>query len=214
MSSVRVELLKTAKELNPRGLNQGTSGNASARSGAASFLVTPTGVSYDALSDEDLVELNLDGSARTGKLAPSSEWRIHRDLYAQRSDVGAVVHVHSMFATTLACLRKGIPAMHYMVAAAGGNDIRCARYETYGTEELSRAVLDAMQGRKACLMANHGMLAVGPDLASALKLAVEVETLAAQYWRALQIGEPHILDDAEMARVHERFRSYGQSKKR
>ena len=204
-------IVATGRRLNDSGLNQGTSGNLSVRV-VDGFLVTPTGVPYETLRPEQVVQMRADGSVLPGQLVPSSEWAIHRDVYAARAEVGGVLHAHSMFATTLACLRRGIPAVHYMVAAAGGSDIRCADYATYGTPELSRNVLAALRDRKACLMANHGLVTVGESLPAAFKLAVEVETLAAQYWRALQVGEPVILDDAEMARVLAKFKSYGQQK--
>jgi len=143
-----------------------------------------------------------------GTHAPSSEWRLHRDIYARFTEANAVVHAHSPFATTLACLDRGIPAFHYMIAMAGGNDIRCAPYATFGTQELSDAALSALDGRKACLLAHHGMIAVGDSLQAALALAVEVETLAEMYWRALQIAEPTVLAADEMARVLEKFSHY------
>lgn len=211
LGSERELIVATGRRMNDSGLNQGTSGNLSVRV-ADGFLVTPTGVPYEALRPEDVVHMRADGGVAPGQLAPSSEWAIHRDVYAARPEVGGVLHAHSMFATTLACLRRGIPAVHYMVAAAGGADIRCADYATYGTPELSRNVLGALADRNACLMANHGLLAVGESLPAAFKLAVEVETLAAQYWRALQVGTPVILDDDEMARVLAKFKSYGQKK--
>ncbi|NTX34094.1 class II aldolase/adducin family protein [Myxococcus sp. CA033] len=201
-------MIATCRKMNAAGLNQGTSGNLSLRV-AEGFLLTPTGMDYDALAPEDIVLMRLDGS-HEGRRLPSSEWQLHRDLLVARPEVGAVLHAHSMFCTTLACLRRGIPAFHYMVSAAGGVDVRCAAYATFGTEELARRVLEALEGRKACLMANHGMLALGAGLAQAFKLAVEVETLAAMYWRALQVGEPVLLDDEEMARVLEKFKTYGQ----
>lgn len=206
---LRRELLETARRMNELGLNQGTSGNVSARV-EGGMLITPTGMPYEDMRSEDVVEMRHDGHVPAFQLLPSSEWRIHRDLYARRDDVGAVVHAHAMFATTLSCLRRGIPAVHYMIALAGGKDIRCAEYATFGTAELSLATLDALHERKACLLANHGMIAVGNNLKSALRLSLEVETLAAQYWRALQIGQPVILDDEEMERVLEKFDSYGQ----
>ncbi len=143
-------------------------------------------------------------------MLPSSEWRFHRDIYAARGDAQAIVHTHAPFATTLACMHRGIPPFHYMVAVAGGNDIRCAPYATFGTQELSDHAVAALAGRRACLLANHGMIAVGASLERALALAVEVETLAETYWRALQVGEPVLLPDAEMARVLEKFATYGQ----
>lgn len=206
---LRRELVETARRMNDLGLNQGASGNVSARVDGG-LLITPTGVPYEEMRPEDVVEMRMDGRVPAFQLLPSSEWRIHRDLYATRADVGAVVHAHAMFATTLSCLRRGIPAVHYMIALAGGHDVRCAEYATFGTPELSAAALAALRGRKACLLANHGMIAVGATLREALKLALEVETLAAQYWRALQIGEPVVLDEAEMERVLEKFQTYGQ----
>lgn len=209
----RRELVDLGRRLNEGGLNQGTSGNLSVRV-EGGLLVTPTGLACDRLELEDPVEVGLDGRVPAHQRAPSSEWRIHRDLYLAREDLHAVVHVHSMFATTLSMVGMGIPAVHYMVAVAGGNDVRCAPYATFGTQALSDVVLEAMTGRKACLMANHGMLAAGATLAEALRIAIEVETLAAQYWRALQIGRPNVLDDAEMARVLDKFRTYGQPRSR
>ena len=158
--------------------------------------------------------MTIDGTAHGDRL-PSSEWRFHRDLYRAREEFRAIVHAHAPFATTLACLRRGIPAFHYMVAMAGGRDIRCAPYATFGSAELAAHAVAAMAGRRACLLANHGMIAAGADLASALALAVEVEGLAEMYWRALQLGEPVILSDAEMDTVvAEKFRSYGQPESR
>lgn len=206
--ALREAMIATARKMNTTGLNQGTSGNLSQRV-EEGFLLTPSGMDYDTLMPEDIVLMRFDGS-HEGRREPSTEWRIHRDILAGRPEVGAVLHAHSMFCTTLACLRRGIPSFHYMVTKAGGEDIRCAPYATFGTEELSRHAVAALEGRKACLMANHGMLALGGDLAGAFKLAVEVETLAAMYWRALQVGEPVLLDRAEMMRVLEKFKTYGQ----
>src|SRR5262249_53087245 len=152
----------------------------------------------------DVVAMTMDGAAQ-GPRTPSSEWRFHRDIYAARAEAQAIVHTHSPFATTLSCLERGIPAFHYMIAVAGGSDIRCAPYATFGTQELSDHALRALNGRRACLLANHGMIAMGASLAEAFALAVEVEALAEQYWRALQIGQPIILSDAEMGRVLEKF---------
>lgn len=190
-------------------LTQGTSGNVSARIDGG-FVVTPTGLPYEQLTPDDLVTMSLDGNVVGGRRAPSSEWRFHRDLYVDRPEFSAIVHVHSTFATSLACVRRAIPAFHYMVAVAGGVDVRCAAYATFGTEELSRNALAAMRGRKACLLANHGLLAAGRDPEDAFRVAHEIETLAKQYWHALQVGEPVVLDAAEMDVVLEKFRSYGQ----
>ncbi|MBZ4330122.1 class II aldolase/adducin family protein [Corallococcus interemptor] len=205
---LREAMVATSRRMNTSGLNQGTSGNLSQRV-EGGFLLTPSGMNYETMTPEDLVLMRFDGS-HEGHRKPSTEWQLHRDILQARPEVNAVLHAHSMFSTTLACLRRGIPAFHYMVSAAGGTDIRCAEYATFGTPELARHMMVALEGRKACLLANHGMVAMGADLAAAWKLAVEVETLAAMYWRALQVGEPVVLDDAEMERVFQQFRGYGQ----
>ncbi len=205
----RREIIDTARKMNALGLNQGTSGNISVRVDAG-LLITPSGVPYEECRPGDIVEMGMDGGTHSRR-RPSSEWRFHRDIVAARPEVGAVIHAHSAFATTLACLGRGIPAFHYMIAVAGGKDIRCAPYATFGTQALSDAAVKALEGRRACLLANHGMIVVGPALKPALALAVEVETLAEQYWRALQVGEPTLLDDAEMDVVLEKFRTYGQN---
>jgi L-fuculose-phosphate aldolase len=205
---LRREIIGTALAMNACGLNRGKSGNVSSRI-EGGFLITPSGLAYESMSPEDIVAMTLDGEPR-GSLLPSSEWRFHRDIYASRADAGAIVHAHSPFATTLACLGRDIPAFHYMIAVAGGKDIRCAPYATFGTQELSDRALTALKERKACLLANHGMIAIGATLTTALALAVEVEALAEQYWRALQIGAPNLLSDAEMDVVLAKFESYGQ----
>jgi len=205
---LRQAIIDTARAMNTAGINQGTAGNVSVRHGKG-YLITPSGMAYDDLKADDVVQMNLTGKS-TGKRNPSSEWRFHQDIYAVRSDVGGVVHTHSPYATSLSCLRRGIPAFHYMVAVAGGADIRCADYATFGTQELSDLALTALEDRKACLLANHGMIACGRDLAEALKVAIEVETLAAQYWRCLQIGDPVLLPAAEMERVLNLFQTYGK----
>lgn len=204
----RKAIVAASREMNRLGINQGTSGNIGLRI-AGGFLVTPTGVPAAELDARMIVRMGFDGR-HEGPYLPSSEWRFHRDILASRPDAAAVVHCHAMFATTLAIARRDIPAVHYMIAAAGGPTIRCASYATYGTQELSDAALAALEGRNACLLANHGMIALGPTLARALWLAVEVETLAAQYWRVLQIGGPTLLSDAEIAAVLARFGGYGQ----
>lgn len=193
------------------GLNRGSSGNVSTRCGEG-FLITPSGLPSAEIRPDQVVYVDMQGRAREG-LPPSSEWRIHRDLYQARPEVGAVVHAHSPFAVSLACLRLDIPAFNYMVAVAGGKDIRCAEYATFGTQALSDHILAAMTGRRACLMANHGLVAVGGDLEQALALAVEVEGLCEQYWRASLMGEPVLLTDSEMDEVLERFKGYGQFSK-
>lgn len=192
--------------MNRIGLNQGTSGNLSARL-ESGFLVTPSGLPYESMTADDVVLLSWDGDHEPGE-RPSSEWRFHRDILAKRPEAGAVLHVHAMFATVLACLGLGIPAFHYMVAVAGGADIRCAPYATFGSQELSDHAVRALEGRDACLLANHGLIVLGATPAGALDLAREVETLAAQYWRARLIGEPNLLDAAEMDRVLAKFADY------
>src|SRR5688572_30341299 len=194
VSDQRKELIGTARALSA--LTHGTSGNVSARRGADSVWVTPTGMDYDLLTVDDIPAVDFAGRW-FGRRKPSSEWRFHRDILKGRSDVNAVVHCHSLFAVALACAVKGIPAFHYMVAVAGGGDIRCAPYATFGTEQLSQNAVKALEGRNACLLANHGLIAVGDSLAAALKLAGEVENLAAQYWHTLQTGEAKILSAAE-----------------
>lgn len=202
-------LVGTAQATLSLGLTHGTSGNVSART-ERGFCITPSGVPYERLQPTDLVELDMAGAVLRGALKPSSEWRIHRDVYTARPEVGAVVHAHPPFATTISCLRRDLPAVHYMIAVAGGATVRCATYATFGTGELSRAALAALEGRQACLLANHGLVALGNDLEAALRVGLEIEQVAEIYWRALAVGEPVILDDAEMARVLERFREYGQ----
>jgi L-fuculose-phosphate aldolase len=212
-TELRGLVIATALAMNAAGINRGKSGNVSARwrdGDFDGFLVTPSALPYAQTEPADIVAVSLAGDAR-GRRPPSSEWRFHRDIYAQRPDAQAVVHVHAPFATSLACLRRGIPAFHYMVAVAGGNDIRCAPYATFGTQALSDNVMEALAGRVACLMANHGMIAVGKSLQAALALAVEVETLAEMYWRALQVGEPALLSDDEMRVVLDKFAGYGKA---
>jgi L-fuculose-phosphate aldolase len=206
-TALRERIVATARRMNALGINQGSSGNVSARV-EGGFLVTPSGLPYEDLRGADLVHVSLGGHA-TGHREPSSEWRFHRDIYAARPEAGAVVHTHSACATTLACLERAIPAFHYEVAFAGGNDIRCAPYRTFGTQELSDAALAALEGRRACLLAHHGVIAFGTDLDDALRLADKVEALSRLYWQAIQVEAPTILDDAEMARIVERFRHYG-----
>ena len=209
---LRERVIATARAMNASGINRAKAGNVSARrreDGFDGFLITPTGVDYERLAPDDIVAVTCEGEPR-GRLAPSSEWRFHRDIYATRSDAHAIVHTHAPFCTTLACLDRGIPAFHYRVAVAGGRDIRCAPYATFGTQALADAAVGALAGRRACLLAHHGMIAIGGSLGRALRLAVEVESLAETYWRALQIGEPATLADDEMDRVLDRFAGYGQ----
>ena len=203
---LRKQIISTAMQMNARGINRGKSGNVSAR-WKDGFLVTPSGLPYEETKPGDIVFIDEKATA-TGKRPPSSEWRFHFDIYRHKNDVNAVVHAHSSFATTLSCLEMALPAFHYMVAVAGGNSIRCAPYATFGTQSLSDNALIALEDRKACLLANHGLIATAASLASALALAVEVEALCEQYWRALQIGKPNLLSDAEMAVVVEKFKTY------
>ena len=205
--ALRERVVATARGMNAAGINRAKAGNVSAR-WRDGFLVTPSAIPYDRLAADDVVEMSGDGTPR-GARPPSSEWRFHRDIYAARPDAQAIVHAHAPFCTTLACLGRGIPPFHYMVAVAGGRDIRCAPYATFGSQALADGVLAALEGRRACLMANHGMVAFAGDLERALQLAIEVESLAEAYWRVLQIGEPVLLDDDEMARVVAKFERYG-----
>ena len=215
---LREAVVATARAMNGLGINRGKSGNVSARWRNGDFdgyLITPTGLPYAETGATDVVAMPVEGAADAarGTRLPSSEWRFHRDIYRARPEVNAIVHTHAPFATSLACLHRGIPAFHYMVAVAGGNDIRCAPYATFGTQALSDHAVTALEGRRACLLANHGMIAIGATLAAALALAAEVETLAEMYWRALQIGQPEVLPDAEMDIVVEKFTTYGQPRR-
>jgi L-fuculose-phosphate aldolase len=210
-ADLRTTVIAACRELTRRGLTYGTSGNVSVRYGERQFFVSPSGMDYEALQADDVPLMDLEGRW-FGRRRPSSEWRFHRDIFKSRRDVGAIVHTHSPRATALACTGRGIPAFHYMVAVAGGRDVRCAPYEAFGTQELSDAALAALRDRKACLLANHGVIATGADLPSAISLAGEIENLALQYCAALSLGEVRILDDAEMDRVVEKFRTYGQQK--
>jgi len=208
-SGIRERLAGAARKLSTMGMNPGRSGNLSARV-PGGFLVTSSGRPYDTMGPGDLVLLDSAGAPRDGQGKPSSEWRLHRDIYARVPQAGSVVHTHSPFATTLACIGRGIPAFHYEVAFAGGADIRCAPYATFGTQELSDAALAALDGRRACLLANHGAVAWGEDIEDAMGLAEKVEALARLYWQALQVGDPHLLSEAEMATVLDKFAGYGK----
>jgi L-fuculose-phosphate aldolase len=208
---LRRAIVEKCRWMNAVGLNQGTSGNISARLGEI-MLITPTGVPYDFLAPEMIVRMPIGGrdGAFAGSMKPSSEWRIHRDILRARPEVGAVVHAHATYATVLAIARRAIPACHYMIAAFGGNDVRCAGYARYGTQELSDLALQALAGRAGCLLANHGMIATGPTLDKAMWLAVELETIAKQYYLSLAIGGPVLLSDAEVEETRKGFASYGQ----
>jgi L-fuculose-phosphate aldolase len=209
-AALRAAVVAQCRWMNASGLNQGSSGNISVRHGAG-MLITPSAVPYEAMAAEMLAVVPLDGAAGAwhGPLRPSTEWRFHRDILRARPEVGAVVHAHAPCATALSMARRPIPAAHYMVALFGGADVRCAAYATFGTEALSRAALAALEGRSACLLANHGMIATGPDLDRAMRMAVELEALARQYVIALAIGGPVLLTGAEIAEAAAAMEGYG-----
>ena len=207
----RARLLHTLRAMGAARLNVGTSGNASQRLAGGRMLISPSGIAAERCRAEDMVVVEADGRY-AGARAPSSEWQLHHDVYAAFPAAGAVLHAHAPFATALACQRLDIPPFHYMIARFGGTTVRCARYATFGTQALSEATVAALHERSACLLANHGMVVYGRDLAHALALAIEFETLCAQYWRTLQLGVPVLLTEAEMAEVIERFRWYGRAR--
>ncbi|MBX9848881.1 MAG: class II aldolase/adducin family protein [Rhodocyclaceae bacterium] len=209
LSQLKASVLACARAMNASGINRGTAGNVSART-EGGFVVTPTGMDYLQSAPDDMVFVAMDGQS-SDKRKPSSEWHFHRDIYVQRPEAGAIVHTHSPFATSLACLGKDVPPFHYMIARFGGDTVRCADYATFGTQALSDTMLRALSGRSACLMANHGMTVFGRDLDQALAHAIELEVLCEQYWRVLQLGEPRLLPEDEMQRVLEKFKTYGQS---
>lgn len=208
-SSLRARVIAAARDLAATGLSPQMSGNVSARNGG-SVLITPSGIPYTALSPDDISEIAMNGEVLAGPHAPSSEWQMHAAIYEAFPQAGGIVHAHSDFATVLAVMKREIPPFHYMVAVAGGRNIRVADYATFGTAELARNAVAALEGRRACLLAHHGQIAFGESVEAALHLAHEVETLSAQYWRALQLGEPDLLSDEEMALNVEKFRTYGR----
>lgn len=203
----RQSIIDACLEMNRLGVNQGTSGNISLRH-EDHILITPTSTPYDQLRPEDIVRMNMDGSTE-GRLQASSEWRFHRDIMVAKPEVNAIVHAHPTYSTIIAITGRPIPAIHYMIAVAGGDDIKCAPYATFGSEELSAHAVEALKDRKACLLEHHGIIAVGTSLSKALWLSVEVETLARQYHGALQIGEARLLPSEEIARVLAKMGSYG-----
>lgn len=205
--ALRSAMVAAARSLSEQGLNPGCAGNISVRSGT-SFLITPSGVPAQALLPEAMLLMDASGSV-LGPGQPSSEWRFHRDILAARAEVGAVVHTHSRYATALACLQHEVPAFHYMIARAGGDTIRCTAYAIFGSQALSDLALQALENRKACLLGNHGMIAIGRNLDDALALAQEVEWLCETYWSALQVGEPKLLSASQMQAVLDKFKSYG-----
>jgi L-fuculose-phosphate aldolase len=209
--ALREEIVGCCRRMGSLGINQGTSGNISAR-WKSGLLLTPSGLDYDTMAPEDIVFMHMDGT-HEGALTPSSEWRFHRDILKSRGEVNAVVHAHPVYCTALSIDHMEIPAVHYMIAAAGGPTVRCAPYATYGTAKLSSNALEALEGRLCCLLANHGMIACGVDLRKALWLAAELETLARQFVISLRVGEPQILPDDEIERVIEKFKDYGPRSK-
>ena len=214
MKTIQQQLLDLALYLQASGLNEGSSGNCSIRD-RDGFYITPSGINPKAMSIDDMVFMDFNGTIESSQKPPrepSSEWRFHHDILKTRKDANVVIHTHSTFATTLSLFRKDIPAFHYMIAAAGGNSIRCTKYELFGTQALSDAALIALNDRKACLLANHGMIVIGRDIEDALNISHEVERLCEQYTYALQIGSPAILSDEEMGEVIEKFKSYGNWK--
>ena len=212
--SLRSEIVARCRELDAKGLNRGASGNVSVRDGDV-MLITPSAVPYTDLRPAMIARMALsdDTAGWEGPMKPSTEWRFHRDLMRARPDIGAILHTHAAFSTILAIARRPIPAVHYMIAAFGGADVRCADYACYGTIELSRNVVAAMEGRHGCLLANHGMLTAGSDLTRAIWLAHELEALAHQYYHALLIGGGHVLSDDQIAEVAAGFASYGLAAK-
>ena len=209
---LRHEIVEAMRQMETRGLNRGTSGNVSARFGDG-LLVTPTGVMPIELTVESVAFVSLDGAVVRGALRPSSEWRMHAGLYQGRADLDAIVHCHSRHATILACAGKPIPPLHYMTAVSGKPSVPLAPYRLFGSLELAEAVAEAMDGGRACLMANHGLIAADKTLARALAIAEEIEEQAAVYWGTLAIGGPQLLSDGQMAEVMERFKTYGQARK-
>lgn len=205
-SQLRAALLHTSRRMVELGLNRGTAGNASVRCGD-DILITPSALPVAEMTEQDMVLLDKQGKVLQGR-KPSSEWRFHCDILNARAEIAAVLHMHSTYATTLACLGKEVPAVHYHIAIAGGDTIRCAPYTIFGEQNLSDLALDALHGRKACLLGNHGMIALGKDLDEALSVAQEVEFLCEIYWRTLSVGVPNILTAQQMHAVQEKFVEY------
>lgn len=206
--ALRTELIEACRAMNGLGINKGTAGNISVRFGDG-FLISPTGIPYDKLLPEHVVHMNWDAGF-DGDVRPSSEWRFHRDILQARKDLNAVVHTHSTNATSVSILNKDIPAVHYAIAAAGGPSIRCAPYEIFGSQELADRIIIALEGRRACLLAHHGVIAAHVSIGRALSLAVTVEELATHYLNCLPMGEPPVLTNDQIADVVEKFKTYGQ----
>jgi len=206
----RKEVIKYSIKLNTTNLSPLRSGNISVRSienSVEGFLITPSGKKYDTLKEEDIVFVSNDGNHDTN-LKPSSEWRFHKDIYLKKSDAKAIVHAHSPHASAVSAHRKDIPAFHYMIALAGGDSIKCAKYATFGTQELSDNIIDALENRKACLMSNHGQVAFGENLESAFELAEELENICHQYINTIKLGDPKILSSSEMDVILEKVKNY------
>ena len=205
---LRREVIETCLKMNGEGINQGTSGNVSVRTDEG-FLMTASGIVYEKMKPAHVVAMDLEGNYR-GEYLPSTEWRMHMDIFRARPEAKAVVHVHSPYATALACLRKDVPAFHYMIGVTGGTSLRVSGYAEFGTQELSDTMLKALEGRTACLLANHGQICFGPSLSKALWLAGEIETLCHHYWAACLAGKPVLLEEAQMVSVLKRFKTYGK----
>lgn len=206
-TELRETLLDVVRKLEGKGFNHGSTGNVCCRVGD-DFLITPTGANSLSLTARNIVRLKADGSP-LGEGIPSSEWHMHLAIMREYPQVNAVVHTHADCCVALSCLRKPIPSFHYMVAGFGGTDIPCADYATFGTPELADSVVAALAGRKACLLASHGMVAIGNSLQAAFDLTVKLETLARQYILACQAGTPVLISDSEMGRVRRQYLSYG-----
>ena len=207
-------LIETALQLQKIGLNHGATGNCSCRDGDT-YLITPSGVETQNLSEDKIVRMDFEGNVvdSISNLKPSSEWRFHQDIMSKRQEVGAVVHTHSIFASTVSLFGNELPPFHYMIAVAGGSSVRCAPYAMFGTQELSDNIIDALLDRKACLIANHGLVSIGANLAEALQIAEEIEHLCQLYIEAKKLGEPNLLNQKQMIEVIERFQSYGKWRK-
>jgi L-fuculose-phosphate aldolase len=206
----RNQIIEYSLKLNSTNLSPLRSGNISVRvkeDDKDGYLITPSGKKYDSLKEDDIVFVSNDGNHETN-LKPSSEWRFHKDIYLNKTDAKAVVHAHSPHATAVSAHNKDIPAFHYMIALAGGDNIKCAKYATFGTQELSDNIIEALENRKACLMSNHGQVAYGDNLNSAFELAEEVENICHQYINAIKLGEPKILSSSEMDVILEKVKNY------
>ncbi len=208
MKSKNHQIIEAAKRIYTLGLNRGSSGNLSCRAEKKGFLITTSGSSFENLLEENIVTMSNDGKVIDGE-NPSSEWRIHMDLYKARPDFDAIVHTHSKYASVLACLRKELPSFHYMVAIAGGENVRCCPYALFGTKELSENVIESMVDRRACLMSNHGLVVGSSSLSNAIYIADEVESLCEQYVQALSTGKVHLLTSSQMGKVLKKFKNYG-----